>query len=59
MDGYAMQPAVSTPGEVLVIGPESKINLIKNVIAGVNVSYKKEDIKSLFQWLLLTEKEKK
>lgn len=45
MDGYAMQPAVSTPGEVLVIGPESKINLIKNVIAGVNVSYKKEDIK--------------
>ncbi|MBZ4655582.1 MAG: YbbR family protein, partial [Thermoanaerobacter sp.] len=41
MDGYAMQPAVSTPGEVLVIGPESKINLIKNVIAGVNVSYKK------------------
>lgn len=45
MDGYAMQPAVSTPGEVLVIGPESKINLIKNVIAGVNVSYKKEDVK--------------
>ncbi|MDK2814853.1 MAG: hypothetical protein PWP18_766 [Thermoanaerobacter sp.] len=45
MEGYAMQSAVPTPGEVLVIGPESKVNLIKNVIAGVNVSYKKGDIK--------------
>jgi len=45
MDGYAMQPAIPTPGEVLVTGPESKINLIKNVMAGVNVSYKKEDVK--------------
>ncbi|HHW56174.1 MAG TPA: hypothetical protein GXX15_00595 [Clostridia bacterium] len=45
LDGYAMQLPVPTPGEVLVIGPESKINLIKNVIVQVNVSYKKEDIK--------------
>lgn len=45
MDGYAMQPAVPTPGEVMVVGPESKVNLVKNVIAQVNVSYKKEDIK--------------
>ncbi|MGB9808643.1 MAG: CdaR family protein [Caldanaerobacter sp.] len=45
MDGYAMQPAVATPGEVMVVGPESKVNLVKSVIAQVNVSYKKEDIK--------------
>jgi len=44
MDGYAMQPAVPKPGEVVITGPESKINIIKSVIAQVNVSYKKEDI---------------
>jgi len=29
IDGYAMKPAISTPGEVIVSGPESKVNLVK------------------------------
>lgn len=45
MDGYAMQPAMPKPGEVLISGPESKINVVKSVVAQVNVSYKKEDVK--------------
>lgn len=45
MDGYAMQSAVPKPGEVFISGPETKINMVKNVVAQVNVSYKKEDIK--------------
>lgn len=44
-DGYAMKPAISTPGEVVISGPESKINLVKNVIAQVNMSNKTKDVK--------------
>ncbi|WP_434565049.1 CdaR family protein [Thermoanaerobacterium thermosaccharolyticum] len=44
MDGYAMKPAISTPGEVIVSGPESKVNLVKSVIAQVDMSNKSKDV---------------
>ncbi|AST57987.1 YbbR family protein [Thermoanaerobacterium thermosaccharolyticum] len=44
IDGYAMKPAISTPGEVIVSGPESKVNLVKNVIAQVDMSNKSKDV---------------
>lgn len=44
-DGFAMKPAIPSPGEVLINGPESKINLVKNVIAQVDMSYKNKDVK--------------
>jgi YbbR domain-containing protein len=43
-EGYAMMPAVSKPEKVLISGPKSKINLVKNVVAQVNVSNKNKDM---------------
>ncbi|MDI6605346.1 MAG: CdaR family protein [Thermoanaerobacteraceae bacterium] len=43
-EGYAMMPAVSKPEKVLISGPKSKINLVKNIVAQVNVSNKNKDM---------------
>ncbi|QSZ27236.1 hypothetical protein ACETAC_10445 [Aceticella autotrophica] len=43
-EGYAMMPAVSKPEKVSISGPKSKINLVKNVVAQVNVSNKNKDM---------------
>ncbi|AFK86077.1 CdaR family protein [Thermoanaerobacterium saccharolyticum] len=44
MDGFAMKPAVATPGEVVITGPESKVNLIKDVVAQVDMANKSKDV---------------